>query len=98
VTKKIQLAFLAAILVGVCGCAYVDVKTPFDIDINKTEIGSKVGTAEAYSLFWLITWGDASYATAAKNGNIKIMKAADQETKIILFGLWARWRVIVYGD
>ena len=80
------------------GCAYVNTKTPFDDNLDKTDLGSKVGTAEAYGVLWLVAWGDASYAKAAKNGNITVLKHADQEAFTILFGLYTRWRIIVYGD
>jgi hypothetical protein len=80
------------------GCAYVHTKTPFDKDLDKTELGTKVGTAEAKSILWLVAWGDASYEAAARNGGIKVLKHADQEDLVILFGLYVRWRVIVYGD
>jgi hypothetical protein len=81
-----------------CSCAYVHTKTPFDENLDKTELGSKVGTAEAYSLFWLVAWGDASYAAAAKNGDIKVLKHADQENFQVFFGMYTRWRITVYGD
>ncbi len=84
--------------ISATGCAYVHTKTPFDDDLDKTDLGSKVGTAEAYSLLWLVAWGDASYAKAAENGNIKVLKHADQESFHVLLGLFTRWRVIVYGD
>ena len=80
------------------GCAYVDVRTPYDTNLNRTQLGSKTGTAEAYSLFWLVAWGDASYAAAARNGNITILRHADQEVQQVLFGLFTRWRIVVYGD
>lgn len=80
------------------GCAFVNVKTPFDRNLDKTELGSKKGTADAYSILWLVSWGDTSYATAAKNGDIKIIRHADQEVQQVLFGLYTRWRVVVYGD
>ena len=79
-------------------CAYVDVRTPYDTNLNRTQLGSKTGTAEAYSLFWLVAWGDASYAAAARNGNITILRHADQEVQQVLFGLFTRWRIVVYGD
>jgi len=82
----------------ICGCAYVHTKTPFDDDLNNTELGSKKGTAEAYSVLWLVAWGDASYAAAAQNGDIQVLKHADQEVYQVLLGLYTRWRVIVYGD
>ncbi|MBW2348192.1 MAG: hypothetical protein JRF59_10165 [Deltaproteobacteria bacterium] len=89
--------FLGVLLI-ISGCAFVNVKTPFDTDLNETTLGSKRGTAEAYSLLWLFSWGDASYAAAAKNGGITVMRHADQELYQVFFGLYTRWRVIVYGD
>jgi hypothetical protein len=96
--RGITLIVLLSILLVFSGCAYVDIKTPFDTDLDKTELGSKRGTAQAYSLLWLVSWGDASYAAAAKNGDIKVMKHADQEMQQVLLGLYTRWRVVVYGD
>lgn len=79
-------------------CAYVDVRTPYDTDVNRTQLGARKGIADAYSLLWLVAWGDASYATAAKNGQITVMRHADQEIFQVLFGLYTRWRIVVYGD
>ena len=80
------------------GCAYVDTKTPYDRDLNRTEIGSKVGKAEAYSIFWLVAWGDASYEAAARNGGITVLRHADQEIFQVFLGFYTRWTVVVYGD
>jgi len=82
----------------VYGCAYVNIRTPYDTDLDRTQLGSKTGTAEAYSLFWLVAWGDASYTAAARNGQITVMRHADQEVLQVLFGLYTRWRIVVYGD
>ena len=98
--KKTWIFFvlMALITMTLTSCAYVNVKTPYDSNLDKTELGAKKGTAQAYGLLWLFTWGDASYATAAKNGHITIMRHADQEIQQILFGLYTRWRIVVYGD
>ncbi|MEA3437123.1 MAG: TRL domain-containing protein [Thermodesulfobacteriota bacterium] len=93
----IKLMIMLSVILIFTGC-YVHIKTPYDSDIDKTELGSKVGVAHAYSLFYAVSWGDASYAAAAKNGNIKTMRHADQETTQILLGMYTHWRVIVYGD
>jgi len=96
--SKILPVIVLAIIFTVSGCAYVNIKTPFDIDLNTTDLGSKKGISTAYSVLWLVSWGDASYAAAAKNGDITILKHADQEMQQVLLGLYTRWRVVVYGD
>jgi len=89
---------VVAITFALSSCAYVDVKTPYDTNLDKTELGTKKGVAQAYSVLWLFSWGDTSYATAAKNGRITVIRHADQEIQQILFGLYTRWRIVVYGD
>jgi hypothetical protein len=98
--KPGRTTFIILLILGLClgSCAYVDVKTPYDSDLDRTELGSKSGTAEAYSVLWLFAWGDVSYAKAAENGGITILRSADQEIFQILFGLYTRWRIVVYGD
>lgn len=96
--SKILPAIVLAIIFTASGCAYVNIRTPFDTDLNRTDLGSKKGFATDYSLLWLVSWGDASYAAAAKNGDITVLKHADQEMQQILLGLYTRWRVVVYGD
>jgi len=96
--RRIAITILMSILLVFSGCAFVNIKTPFDTDLDKTELGSKRGTAQAYSLLWLVSWGDASYAAAARNGCITVMRHADQEMQQVLLGLYTRWRVVVYGD
>ena len=82
--SKILPAIVLAIIFTASGCAYVNIRTPFDTDLNGTDLGSKKGFATAYSLLWLVSWGDASYAAAAKNGDITVLKHADQEMQQIL--------------
>jgi hypothetical protein len=88
----------AALVISLTGCAYVNTKTPLDTNLNQTELGTKIGTAEAYSILWLVAWGDASYAAAARNGGITVLRHADQQSLQVFLGLYTRFRVIVYGD
>jgi hypothetical protein len=96
--RALVLLILAAGLLALSGCAYVNTKTPLDVDLDQTTLGQKSGVAEARSVLWLVAWGDASYAAAAKNGGITTMRHADQEIFNVLFGLYTRYRVVVYGD
>ena len=95
---KIAVVVLVLLAFGIGGCAYVNTKTPYDRDLDRTDLGSKVGVAEAYSVLWLVAWGDASYEAAARNGGITVLKHADQEIYQVFLGVYTRWRVIVYGD
>jgi hypothetical protein len=96
--RWIGAVVIIALTLSLCSCAYVNIKTPFDTNLDKTELGTKKGVAQAYSILWLFSWGDTSYATAAKNGGITVIRHADQEIQQVLFGLYTRWRIVVYGD
>jgi hypothetical protein len=96
--KKISCVLIIVLMLAFSGCAYVNVKTPYDIDLNKTELGDKVGEASIQSIMWLVAWGDASTAAAARNGNISVINHMDKQSVSILFGLYCRNTTIVYGD
>jgi hypothetical protein len=80
------------------GCMYGKVKYPLDRDVAQTRLGEKTGTASAHSVAWLVSWGDAGTAGAAKNGGLRTINHLDGEYFIVLFGLYARQTTIAYGD
>jgi hypothetical protein len=80
------------------GCIYTRVRVPLDIDTSQTQLGNKIGRSHAYTIAWLVTWGDAGTAAAAKNGGIKTINHLDTEYFLIFFGLYARKTTIAYGD
>lgn len=96
-TPMLAVLIVAAGLTILSGCAYVNVKSPLDVDLNRTTLDEKTGVAEARSILWLVAWGDASYAAAAANGGITTMRHADQEVFSIL-GIWKTQRVFLYGE
>lgn len=79
-------------------CAYSHVQRPLDTDYDNTSLGGKVGRAHIQSALWLFAWGDAGSKAAADNGGITIIRHADTETTIILFGLYSKVTTVVYGD
>ena len=95
---RMIVVLMVAVGLLLTGCAYVNVKSPLDVDLDRTTLGEKIGVAEARSILWLFAWGDASYAAAAANGGITTLRHADQEVFNVLFGLYTRWRVVVHGD
>ncbi|MGB5157109.1 TRL domain-containing protein [Desulfobacterium sp. N47] len=96
--KRITWPLIIALMVAFSGCAYVNVRTPYDTDLNKTVLGNKVGEASIHSILWLVAWGDASTAAAARNGNISVINHMDQQSVSILLGLYCSNTTIVYGD
>jgi len=94
--KVVVLITLAAILMT--GCVYTNIKTPLDTDLDKTEMGTKVGEASMYSVLWLVSWGDASTAAAAKDGSISTVNHMDRQFFSVLFGMYSRTTTIAYGD
>ena len=96
--KRIFIAMFMLFTLLLHGCFYVNIRTPYDRNLNITDLGSKKGTAAMHSVLWMVAWGDSSYAAAAKDGNIKILKHADQEIKSYIFGIYSKRTVIVYGD
>lgn len=85
-------------LLPLSGCLYANVKAPLDTNLDRTDLGSKVGTSEAKSILGLVAWGDAGTQAAAKEGDIETIKHADQEHFSILGIVYARYRTVVYGD
>ena len=68
---RIKLAIILAVILIFSGCAYVHTKTPYDQNLNETELGSKVGVADAYGLFWLVAWGDPATRPQQKMETLK---------------------------
>jgi hypothetical protein len=97
--KGIVYMVVATLVVCVLsGCVYSHVLTPYDTDLNKTVLGQKQGKAAMESVLWLIAWGDASTAAAAKQGGLTTVNHMDRETLFVLFGLYSKSTTIVYGD
>jgi hypothetical protein len=80
------------------GCLYTNIQRPMDTDFQTTDLGSKEGRASNRSVLWLFAWGDAGTKAAAENGDIVVIKHADQEMLFVLFGLYFRITTVVYGD
>jgi hypothetical protein len=93
--KRLRLALLSLSLLSGC---FVNVKIPLDTDLDRTELGTKVGEASAQSVLWVVLWGDSGTQAAAEQGGITVITHADRQIFTILFGIYARETTIVYGD
>jgi hypothetical protein len=94
---QLHLEVLFTVLL-LTGCLYSHTKAPYDTHLNKVAIGHKQGVASAYSVLWVVSWGDRGIAAAAKSGSIKTVTHIDQEFFSFLFGLYTKTSTIAYGD
>ena len=94
--RTVALIMVAALLMT--GCIYSNIKTPLDRDLDRTEMGTKVGEASMYSVLWLVSWGDSSTAAAATDGGITTVNHLDMQVFSVLFGLYSRTTTIAYGN
>jgi hypothetical protein len=95
-TKVAAVALATAVLLT--GCLYAHVLTPYDTNLDKTVLGQKQGKASLHSVLWLVAWGDASTAAAAKEGGITTVNHMDKEVLNVFFGVYTETTTIVYGD
>ena len=105
--KKLLIA--AVVALGLTGCTtapfqpsvgamYTDTKAPLQLDYDNTDLGHKVGSADTISVLGLVAAGDCSIQAAAKNGGIRTIKHADYKFVNVLFGIFTKTTVYVYGD
>ena len=92
--KLLRLALVALPLLSGC---FVNIKIPLDTDLDRTELGPKVGEASAQGVLWLFLWGDSGTQAAAQQGGITTITHADRQIFSVLFGVYARETTIVYG-
>jgi len=88
-----RLSALAAVL-PLLGC--INVTRPLDHDLDRTELGSKVGKARLHCVTPLVCWGDAGTQAAARNGDLHVLTHADHELLLIL--LYGRETTVIYGE
>ena len=91
--KKVFLSISAALLIMSCS-----VTVP--VAATSNEVGSKVGIAKTNQIlsFFYFDGGDASIATAAKNGKISKISTVDFRHKIKLFGLVHSYETLITGE
>ncbi len=95
--RWLVLALLGPMLALASSC-YMNAKVPLDVNLDRTELGNKVGRSSVTVVAWLFAWGDAGIHAAAQDGGLTLIRHADLEIYVLLAGLYARRTTIVYGD
>lgn len=104
-------AIVIALFVGLTGCAPIqagvvpppgmimtDYKAPLSNSNQGITVGGKVGTAEVQQYVWIVSTGDCSVETAAKNAGITKIMYADYHYFSVLGGVYGKFTVTVHGE
>jgi hypothetical protein len=90
--KKVFLSISAALLIMSCS-----VTVP--VAATSNEVGSKVGIAKTNQILtFFFDGGDASIATAAKNGKISKISTVDFRHKVKFFGIVHSYETMITGE
>lgn len=103
--KKVILSTLAVFALSGCVTApfvpptgmVSSIQAPLDLETTNKQIGSKHGSSSVFTILGMISVGDASYKSAAEDGNITTIKGSDYSYLNVL-GLFQKTTVRVYGD
>lgn len=97
-SKKTLCPLILGIALLLNGCVYSRVTSPLDKDFQQTELGDKIGRSTSHCVLWLVCWGDSGSQRAALDGDISVLRHADVERTLYLFGLYAKTTTVLYGD
>jgi len=105
-----KILAVAVVALGLTGCTtapfqpsvgalYTDMKAPLQLEYNNgTDLGHRTGSASTVSVLGLFAFGDNSIQAAARDGGVRVVKHADYEFTNVLFGIFTKTTVYVYGD
>lgn len=79
------------------GIAYSNYQAPLSVDHNKTVVTPKQGEAHSVCILGLVSFGDSSLQTAAKNGGLATIEHADYSYFNVL-GIYQKTGVVVHGQ
>jgi hypothetical protein len=112
VTKRLAAAIVSGVLLlGGCaggaptGLLYTKVTQPYMRDFHQTPVGSKRCILTDQQIKDVVTgsgmsvqWSEAAIRQAAREQGITTINHSDQELFSVLFGVYSRKQLIVYGD
>jgi len=98
--------FVVLLLFGLSGCGiiYTDVTEPYVMNMSHTprpERTVKLGTSQlkapVTNLNLSAEWNSRAIGDAARKNGLTDIYYADIRTQSVLFGLWSRKTILVYG-
>ena len=106
--KKLGLVALGSSFVLFTGCLsapfmppmggiYSEVNAPLSVDYDKTAITAKQGEASSVCILGMVSFGDVSTQTAAKNGGLTTIQHLDYKYFNVL-GIYQKTTVVAHGE
>jgi hypothetical protein len=89
--------FYSAPVMPPVGVIYSDYKAPLTVQLQGQTVTQQKGQAGSSSILGLIAWGDCSLQSAAKDGNLSTINYADYSYLNVIFGVYQKFTVTVYG-
>lgn len=78
---------------------YTNIEAPLDLNAaGGKAIGPKRGEASSIAILGLVAVGDAGVWAAAENGGITRVNHLDYHFKSYVFGVFAKYTTIAYGE
>ena len=96
---KIRLPIALAAAALLSGC-YVNLAAPapqLAVQLDAATPKSQ-GVATCTGFLWAFATGDCSVSTAMRNGRITKVHHMDSEAKVILYGAFAEYTLVVHGE
>jgi hypothetical protein len=101
--KLIVAAFIAALMMAgssfaQMGALYTGISVPAAVTSNTIGSSPKAATGSFTTIIWLVSTGDASINTIAKQAGITKIYYVDEHVMSILNGLYAKVDFTIYGE
>lgn len=107
--RRLLLLLSSALLLSGCavgtGVIYTKVTEPLDINMNNTPFGSKYGESDITKVVEPFTGAQMAVeiysnaiGDAARRADLKVIYYADLRREEILFGIFQKRTVLVYGE
>ncbi len=78
---------------------FSDVSAPLGTEYQRAAATPpRMGEASTHSVLGLFAWGDASMHAAAENGDLTTIEYGDYKYLSVLWGLYARFTVMAWGQ
>ena len=90
---------ITAPVVPPMGALYSKIEAPLDLNsAGGKVIGERRGESSSIAILGLVAFGDAGLKAAAEEGGLTTINHVDYKLKNVLFGAYAKYTTVAYGE